>query len=448
MKNKQIQLTEYSYIFAGETDEGKHKAVEKTTFEEIESFVLKNSSDTVQFLKIGQNKYHKFIQAQNYVGVIQTKDGTTIEILPKISSLKDDTKTKDNPKPKTKEDKSKKILIRMLKTLKKSPFKNFNMAHLKSSKMPLLEIFITMFLEELASLVRKGIKGDYISLEDNLKFLKGKLKIAEQIKKNSIHKERFYVEYQEFMSDRVENRLIKTTLQYLYKKSHSNKNQQRIREFLFIFDEISLCKDVKNDFLHVKPNRQMKDYEQVLLWCKTFLLENSFSPYRGNDVAFALLFDMNLLFESYVYAYLKRNGNFKNITPQDKTHYLAYLNGKDKKFQLKPDIVIDDGDIIADTKWKLLSEEKTHQGISQSDMYQLYAYGTKYKNCKSMYLIYPYDGLDTQNSYQYFQDEKSMGYSVPEGQWKEKGKLYLNILFFDVSQKEPKFKNMQSKINF
>lgn len=422
MKKKQIQLTEYSYIFIGEKDEGKHKAVDQKTFEEIESFVLKNSSDTVQFLKIGQNKYHKFIQAQNYVGVIQTKDGTTIEILPKIREVTNDE--------------SKKILIKMLKTLKKSPFKDFNMAHLKSSKMPLLEIFITMFLEELSKLIKRGIKSDYINLEDNLKFLKGKLKINDQIKKNSIHKERFYVEYQEFLSDRIENRLIKTTLRYLYKKSHSNKNQQRIREFLFVFDEISLCKDVKNAFLHVKPNRQMKDYEQVLLWCKTFLLENSFSPYKGNDVAFALLFDMNLLFESYVYDYLKRNGNFENITAQDKTHHLAYLDGKDKKFQLKPDIVIDDGDIIADTKWKLLSEEKTHQGISQSDMYQLYAYGTKYKTCKYMYLIYPYDGLDKQNSYQYFQKENEE---------KLKNELHLNVLFFDVSDKCPSFKNSSTK---
>ena len=39
---------------------------------------------------------------------------------------------------------------------------------------------------------------------------------------------------------------------------------------------------------------------------KTFFFENSFSPYKGNDLAYALLFDMNLLFESYVYDYLKK----------------------------------------------------------------------------------------------------------------------------------------------
>ena len=420
-QNKQITLREYSYIFIGSKDEGKHKAVDKATFEEIESFVLRNS-DSVQFLKIGQNKHHKFIQAKNYVGVIQTKNGTTIEILPKIQEVD--------------ERESKKILIKMLKTLKRSPFKNFNMANLKSSKMPLLEIFISMFLEELSKLIQKGIKSDYITKEENLKFLKGKLLIGQQIKHNIVHKERFYVEYQEFLSDRVENKLIKTTLKYLYKKSKSNRNQQRIREFLFVFDEIGISHNIKADFSKVKLNRQMKDYEQVLLWSKTFLLENSFSPYKGDDVAFALLFDMNLLFESYVYDYLKRNGDFENITAQDKKHHLAYLDGKEKKFQLKPDIVINNGEIIADTKWKLLSEDKTHQGISQADMYQLYAYGTKYKDCEYMYLIYPYDNQEIVNSYTYFQEKEQFG---------KKEHLHLNVLFFDLSNEDTGFLDFHQK---
>jgi 5-methylcytosine-specific restriction enzyme subunit McrC len=409
MNNKQIVLTEYSYIFIGDKDDGKNKAVRKKVFKELESFVLKNA-DTAQYLKFAHKKAHgKVLQAQNYVGVIQTKDGTTIEILPKITNVD--------------EDESKEILIRMLKTLKKSPFKSFNLAHLKNHKMPLLEIFITMFLDELTKLVQKGIKSDYITKEENLKFLKGKLKINEQIKQNYIHKERFFVEYQEYLSNRVENKLIKTTLKYLYKKAKSNKNQQRIREFLFVFDEIDLSFDIKNDFSKVRLDRQMKDYEQVLLWCRTFLLENSFSPYRGNDVAFALLFDMNLLFESYVYDYLRKHGEFDTITAQDNQHHLAYLNGNGK-FKLKPDIVINkntDSVIVADTKWKILSEEKTHQGIAQADMYQLFAYGTKYENCKEMYLIYPYDEVEEGNFYNYYKNEE---------------KLNLKVLFFDVSLKE------------
>jgi len=299
----------------------------------------------------------------------------------------------------------------MLKTLRKSPFKNFNMAHLKSSKMPLLEIFISMFLEELAKLVQKGIKSDYIAKEENIKFLKGKLLMGGQIKHNTIHKERFFVQYEEFSADRVENRLIKTTLAYLYEKSKSNKNQQRIREFLFVFDEIEISHTIKTDFSKVKLNRQMKDYEQLLLWCKTFLLENSFSPYRGHDVAFALLFDMNLLFESYVGHYLRKKGF--DVSVQDRGKYLVESHNK---FALRPDIVIRGNDkiIIADTKWKIIKDEKD---ISQADMYQLFAYGKKYANQK-LYLIYP-KSTDKQ----------------PKLSYRYENGLDLKVYYFDLQKK-------------
>ena len=407
---KEFILKEFEYLQY--KDNTKDNFIKKETFDSLEKFVLENEK-TAQYLKITtKNGFGKVLQAQNYVGVIQTKDGTTIEILPKIKNATTE-KTKD-------------ILIKMLKTLKNSPFKNLSVANLKSSKIPLFEIFISMFLEELTVLVRNGIKSDYISKEENLKFLKGKLKISEQIKYNTIHKERFFVQYEEFISNRVENRLIKTTLQFLYNKSKLNKNQQRIREFLFVFDEIEISHNIKTDFSKIKLNRQMKDYEQVLLWCKTFLFENSFSPYKGNDIAFALLFDMNLLFESFVYSYLKKSSNFQDIKSQDRTHHLAYENSIGR-FRLKPDIVINGGKIIADTKWKILSEDKAYNGVLQDDMYQLYAYGTKYDNCEKIYLIYPFDELIIKNSYNYFKNKE----------------LKLDILFFDVYKKEFKGKNIE-----
>ena len=407
---KEFILKEFEYLQY--KDNTKDNFIKKDIFDSLEKFVLENEK-TAQYLKITtKNGFGKVLQAQNYVGVIQTKDGTTIEILPKIKNATTE--------------KSKDILIKMLKTLKNSPFKNLSVANLKSSKIPLFEIFISMFLEELTVLVRNGIKSDYISKEENLKFLKGKLKISEQIKYNTIHKERFFVQYEEFISNRVENRLIKTTLQFLYNKSKLNKNQQRIREFLFVFDEIEISHNIKTDFSKIKLNRQMKDYEQVLLWCKTFLFENSFSPYKGNDIAFALLFDMNLLFESFVYSYLKKSSNFQDIKSQDRTHHLAYENGIGR-FRLKPDIVINSGKIIADTKWKILSEDKAYNGVLQDDMYQLYAYGTKYDNCEKMYLIYPFDELIIKNSYNYFKNKE----------------LKLDILFFDVYKKEFVDKNIE-----
>ncbi len=389
-----ITLKEYEFL---QTKYPEHKNyVDEKTFEALESFVLKE--ERAEYLKLTSKKgFGKVLQAQNYVGLIQTKDATTIEIIPKIQNIS--------------EEESKKILLKMLKTLKKSPFKTLEKAKLKSSKMPLLEIFISMFLEELTLLVRKGIRSDYLAREENLHFLKGKLKIAKQIKQNAIHKERFFVEYEEFSSDRVENRLIKTALEFLYKKSKLNKNQQRIREFLFIFDDVSSSKNIKNDFKSVKLDRQMRKYEQILLWAETFLFENSFSPHSGKDIALALLFDMNLLFESYVGAYLKKKGF--DVRSQDKGKYLVE---QPNRYALRPDFVINkdkESEIVADTKYKNIKEQKD---ISQADMYQLYAYGTKYKQTKQLYLIYPKSEELELERCSYIEDE-----------------LHLDVLFFDLS---------------
>ena len=63
-----------------------------------------------------------------------------------------------------------------------------------------------------------------------------------------------------------------------------------------------------------------------------------------------------------------------------------------KRFAMRPDIVIrrktDDAIFIMDAKWKLLADNKANYGISQADMYQMYAYQKKY-DAKNVTLLYP-----------------------------------------------------------
>lgn len=389
MQQSQITITEFERVYQHDID--------KKDFGDIENFILKNSDENAPFLRIASGVGGKFIQARNYVGVLQTKNGLTIEILPKIADKND-------------AERSKAVFIKMLRTLKNFPFKSSNLASLKTQNLPLLEIFISMFLCELEALVKKGIKSDYVALEENLNFLRGKLNINEQIKRNSIHKERFYVGYSEFLSDIKINRIIKTTLKFLYKKSNSSKNQQKIRELLFIFDEVSECEDYKNFFEKLIINRQVKHYEQTLLWCKIFLFNNSFTPHKGVDLAFALLFDMNALFESYVGNFIKKK--YADISLQ---HSEKHLVENPKSFKLRPDIFLE-GKFIADTKWKIVS---SRDDISQADLYQLYAYGKKHE-CDKLHLIYP--KIDDIR-------QKTMKFRYDDEMW-------LKILYFDLEKDE------------
>ena len=311
------------------------------------------------------------LRLKNYVGTIVTKDGTAIEILPKIYGSKNEVSTKE-------------ILLKMLKTLKNSPFKNINHASLQTVNMSIFEIFITMFLEELSTLVKRGIKSDYLNKIENLYYFKGKINVNSQIKHNLMHKEKFFVEFDEYTRNRVENRLIKSTLTKLYKISKSAKNQQRLREFIFLFDDVEASINIDTDFKKCRLDRSMQHYQEILRWCKIFLNYQTFSPYKGSDVAYALLFDMNQLFESYVAHFFKKNYQNREVKTQDRKHKLVESH---ELFQLKPDIVIDKN-IVLDTKWKLINQDLRNYGLSQSDLYQMYAYGKKYKST-NVYLIYP-----------------------------------------------------------
>ncbi len=405
-------LKEFDYItyYEDERDEDKERnSLPKQEFENLKKFILENEKiNATQFLRLTTRNNKEALKVQNFVGIIQLKNGITLEILPKITNLETNTTE------------TKKILIKMLKTLKNSPFQTFQLADLKTAKMPLFEVFIQMFLDELAVLVRKGIKSDYINITENQNFLKGKLKINDHLKYNYIHKEKFYVSYDEYLPDRIENKIIKTALQKVNKISKNFSTKQRIRMFMFVFDKIKPLINYRNIFKNLTIDRTINYYETTLLWCKTFLLEESFTPYSGKNVAFALLFDMNKLFESYVGNWIKKSCK-NSVKLQDACNYLI---DTPKKFKLIPDIVINDGEKILDTKWKLLDMEKNNQNISQSDMYQMFAYATKYVNCKKVYLIYPY-----------VRNVKLSEYQTKICKDKE---VKIKPLFFDLDKKELK----------
>lgn len=77
----------------------------------------------------------------------------------------------------------------MLRSMKDFPGKVFNSVNLKTDRMNLYEIFISMYIQQVIELTKRGLKSAYILINDNLKFYKGKLLFNEHIKKNMIHRE-------------------------------------------------------------------------------------------------------------------------------------------------------------------------------------------------------------------------------------------------------------------
>ena len=367
MASKHFTIVEYEKLMT--QDFGDKKG-----FYELRDFAFSETGQKV--LSAGMD----YVKAKSHVGVIQTKSGHTVEILPKIYL----TKEKEDVSHEIKET-YRQIFCQMLKKIKRLPDnKKLDFARLRTDKnIPILEVYISMFADEMFSLIQKGVLAFYVTKEANLKYLKGKLKINDHIKHNYIHKERFFVAYDEFLPDIPENRLLKSTIIKLEKLSRSLENQKKLKELRFVMDDIPLSRQIKQDFARCRKDRSVKHYEKALAWSRLFLNEESFSSYRGPGIAFAILFPMEKVFEAYVGELLRERQDIRDFRTQDKRYYLAKENGKDI-FQLRPDFtgLIDNKLYIMDAKWKLINEKSRDEkyGINQSDMYQLFSYGKIYEN--------------------------------------------------------------------
>lgn len=377
------QITEYGSFITGRQVDG-YTTLPPATFEQLENFILSNttannaqSTDALELMSISVKRgIGKIITAKNYIGVLTFNDGTAIEILPKIVSTVPEHSQR-----------AKKLVVDMLRSLTNVSYKSLQVTNVDIEKMPLLDIFIRMFLDEVFRLVKHGLRSSYETIAENRSFFKGKILFSEQLKHNFSHKERTFTEFDEFTPNCPENRLVKSTLMLLYKQTHSSRNKTDIKTLLAAFDNVPSSTDYTGDF-----SKAGKSYGTLLLWCQIFLTGKSFTSFSGSGVAFALLFPMETLFERYAAVQLKKVLPAEEflISIQDKTHYL-FLSPS-KKFLLRPDIVItrkcDNAIFICDTKWKLLSSHTANLGISQADMYQMFAYQKKY-NAKNITMLYP-----------------------------------------------------------
>ena len=387
-----LEVREFETIIGNKDFKDQYRCMDKSIFSDLIEFIHafdcgEEESDILDFIKIGYKRnVGETVTFKNYVGLIQVKNNYQIQVLPKIEFAKGE------------KDETKRVFMRMLRGMKDFPSKVFTNANLKIDRMNLYEIFINMYIQEVRQLVKHGIKSSYVGQEDNLMIYKGKLLVNEHIKHNLIHKERFYLGFDEYQVNRAENKLIKSTLLKLQKLTTSAENSKEIRQLLTAFELVEPSTNYDKDFSKIVTDRSTKDYEMLIKWSKVFLKNKSFTTFSGTESARALMFPMEKVFEAYVAKFMKKvfSRIGWEVSAQDKGHYLFNsLNGENhKRFALRPDLVVTKNDenksvIILDTKWKSLVNDKgSNYGISQADMYQMYAYSKKY-GTSEIWLLYP-----------------------------------------------------------
>ena len=350
-----------------------------------------NNKGSVDIIKVKKHGSSIALQVINYVGILETPCGTRIEILPKISEKEDSQAAT-------------KVLLKMLSTVHKLNMHRFENSSLQTLNRPLFEILIGYFLKEVSDVIKKGVRSQYTRVQASKPYLKGQLQTSKQINQRPGCLNSFHIAYDEFSPDRAENRLIRSALGQVMKWSKNSDNLRLGSELQFALDDIPHSGNHVLDFRQWSNERSLIHYRTVKPWCELILSYQSPVSLSGQYNGISMLFPMESLFERYVAIKLGKSlPHSLKLTNQASSCSLVthtpYSGKSQEWFRLKPDIVVSEKNsheplYVADTKWKRINQKhataKQKYGISQSDMYQMFAYGQNYLGGSGVvYLIYP-----------------------------------------------------------
>jgi len=344
----------------------------KLKYDESSDFKEHHFDAMVMFNEKNRNKYftiiHKGILFNSYVGVIQI-GGLTIEILPKADKS-------DNP------DKGawQKVLLNMLKVCKHIKVDNVSETNLNKKHNSLLDVYYEMYLNEIDGLIKRGLIKKYRRVQSNQLALKGKLLFAQNIHSNVVHKERFYCEHQIYDKEHLLHQILFRGLKVL-NSLVNNHLRDKLNRILFEFNDFKEVSLNATHFDKLVLNRKSQSYKRAIDIAKMLILNYSPNLNSGKDNMLTLLFDMNKLWEEYIYRILqKHKPKGYSILSQNSRAFWEHKT-------IRPDIVIEDDKkekFVIDTKWKVVDSNNP----SDDDLKQMFTYNLLWSAEKCI-LLYP-----------------------------------------------------------
>ncbi|MDR6154189.1 5-methylcytosine-specific restriction enzyme subunit McrC [Acidovorax delafieldii] len=332
--------------------------------------------------RLAQVEGRQRLKLDNYVGVLQTPCGTVVEIVPKHHA-------EGGSLPEARA-----LLRKLLLALLDVPAREVGPAALQLFDAPLSEWVMQQFLQALDVLLGRGLRMNYMRVEEELPFLRGQLNLNAQLRQPPGKGHYFHVRHDLYGPDRPENRLLKLALERVRQATQSPENWRLAQELSVRLHEVPPSRQVTQDFRAWGTDRLLAHYRAVKPWCELILQQHMPLAISGEHQGLSLLFPMEKLFERYVARWLRcALASGVEMRAPARSQSLCMHDGA-SIFQLEPDFFLTQGGRrwVLDTKWKLLNaaDRSSKYGLSQSDFYQLYAYGQKYMGgAGCMALIYP-----------------------------------------------------------
>lgn len=310
---------------------------------------------------------HKGVRFRQYVGVLQVGQ-LTIEILPKTDQHS------------TNHQQWQKVLLELLHACRFVKIDAISKAPLQLKTSPLLWLYLELFVQEVELLITRGLQKSYQKKEKNDTTWKGQILFEKHLQKNLTSPHKIYTTQQTYTYEHPIHQVLYQALKIVGQFWISPSLKNKIDYLLRVFPVQQVIKPTELLFQQLERLPTFKNYQAALDLARMITLQYSPDIQAGNCPVLAILFDMNQLFEHFIYQQLR--------TKLDKTWTVKSQLSKPfwASRNLRPDILLqqESQNYILDTKWKILQRPSP----SDEDLRQMYAYNHTFEATRSL-LIYP-----------------------------------------------------------
>ncbi|HIR49485.1 MAG TPA: 5-methylcytosine-specific restriction endonuclease system specificity protein McrC [Candidatus Faecimonas gallistercoris] len=134
------------------------------------------------------------------------------------------------------------------------------------------DLFSVMLYKMISLLIKRGFYKDYETTIEISSLAKGKIKIDQSIKQNTLISQKLVCEFDDFSDNINLNQIIKTTLFYLIKSEKLKKeNKKKIKKVYLFFDDIDTLDIRTIRWNRIILNKSNKGYRVVINICYLIL---------------------------------------------------------------------------------------------------------------------------------------------------------------------------------
>ena len=240
------------------------------------------------------------------------------------------------------------------------------------------DLLSTILAKGVATQIKRGLGRTYIEETESLSCLRGKIRVTESIKQQTLMKQQLICTYDEFSVDSYMNRILKTTMELLLRYDIPKARKKELRNLLLYFKEVNTL-DVHSINWNFRFHRNNQTYQMLMSICYLVIKGLLQTSSDGSMKLMQFLDEQRMcrLYEKFILEYYKKH------YPQIKTSASQIGWALDDGIGImlpimQSDIMFVYGDrtLIIDTKYYSHTTQKQYNvnTLHSNNLYQIFTY--------------------------------------------------------------------------